>query len=73
MVLPLIVACTDEERTLERLFVPVVLRLVSAQALIAEVAQVIVVVSPLRTRLGLAVRLLMTPASTQVEPPATWT
>ena len=72
MVVLLIVTVADEDSADDTLVVPVLSKAERLQALIREVLQVMVVVLPVRTRLGFKVRLVITPGSTQVDPPATW-
>ena len=73
MVLLLIVAGNEADNCDESETLPEASKPVNAQALMPEVLHTKVVWPPLRTRLGVAVRLLITPALTHVEPPNTWT
>lgn len=72
MVFWLMVTLSEEESVEARLAVPLASKPESVQADMWAVLQVTVVWVPLSTRLGLAVRLLMTPCSTQVEPLCSW-
>lgn len=73
MVLLLTVGVIEEERSEERLLVPVETSDESVQEDILLVLQLMAAVFPFKTREGLAVKLLITPWRTQVEPPATCT
>lgn len=73
MVLPVTERERDEESAEDRAEVPVVANPESAQVAIWDVPQLMVVLLPLSTRLGLTIRLLIEPATTQVEPPCTCT
>jgi hypothetical protein len=72
MVLPVIAGVTEEESADERTEVPVAANPESEHVAMWEVDHATVAVLPLSTRLGFAVSVLITPASTQVEPLCTW-
>lgn len=72
MVLLWIVGVIEEESNEESVAVPAALKPVRLHVDICELLHVTVAGLPLSTREGLAVKLSMEPANTQMEPARTW-